>query len=81
MFPACWNPNPASGDERRSGAGVNHEDLPAIEDAIRQGQWERQWTEREAAARKALTGAFEREVRREGHRSTAESQRAPVAGR
>jgi hypothetical protein len=60
---------------------VSEEDLIVLIDVIKQGQRECQWTEREAAAMKAFTCAFEQEVQRAGYRSTAEFQRSGAAGR
>jgi hypothetical protein len=61
--------------------GVSEENLTALEDVIGQDKRESQWTEREVAAVKALTCAFEQEVQRAGYRSTAEFQRARATGR
>jgi len=44
-------------------------------DVIKQGKRECQWTESESTAVRALTRAFEQEVRRAGYRSMAEFQR------
>jgi hypothetical protein len=59
---------------------LSGEDLMALEDVTGQGKRGCQWTEREAEAAKALTGAFEQEVQRAGYRSAAEFQRARAAG-
>jgi hypothetical protein len=78
-------PEPASDpyDEMKSLAlqSVSEEDLIVLIDVLKQGKRECQWTEREAAAMKALTCAFEQEVRRAGYRSTAEFQRSCGSGR
>jgi hypothetical protein len=58
---------------------LSAEDPMALEKVT--GQGKREWTKREAAAAKALTGAFEQEVQRAGYRSTAEFQRSYAAGR
>ena len=52
-----------------------------LSDVIEQNRRECQWTEREAAAVKALTCAFEQEVQLAGYRSTAEFQRSCASGR
>jgi len=52
-----------------------------LADVIEQGKRECQWAEREAAAVKALTCAFEQEVQRAGYRSMAEFQRSRASGR
>jgi hypothetical protein len=57
------------------------EDLMVLADVIEQGKREWQWTEREAAAVKALTGAFEQEVQRAGYRSVTEFQKFCASGR
>ena len=54
---------------------VSEEDLIVLIDVIKQGKRECQWTEREAAAVKAVTCAFEQEGQRAGYRSMAEFQR------
>jgi len=78
-------PEPASDpyDEMKSLAlqSVSEEDLTALEDVIGQNKRECQWTEREAAAMKAFTCAFEQEVLRAGYRSVADFQRSSAAGR
>jgi len=78
-------PEPASDpyDEMKSLAlqSVSEEDLIVLIDVIKQGKRECQWTEREAAAMKAFTCAFEQEVRRAGYRSVAEFQRSCGSGR
>ena len=78
-------PEPASDpyDEMKSLAlqSVSEEDLIVLIDVIKQGKRERQWTEREAAAMKAFTCAFEQEVQRAGYRSVAEFQRSCGSGR
>jgi hypothetical protein len=78
-------PEPASDpyDEMKRLAlqSVSEEDLIVLIDVIKQGKRECQWTEREAAAMKAFTCAFEQEVRRAGYRSVAEFQRSCAAGR
>jgi hypothetical protein len=51
----------------------------ALEDVIGQDKPESHWTEREAAAVKALTCAFEQEAQRAGYRSTAGFQRRATA--
>ena len=61
--------------------GLSEEDLIALEDVTGQVKRECQWTEREAEAAKALTGAFEQEVQRAGYRSMTEFQRSSAAGR
>jgi hypothetical protein len=60
---------------------VSEEDLIVLIDVIKQGKRECQWTEREAAAMKALSCGFEQEVQRAGYRSVAEFQRSSAAGR
>jgi hypothetical protein len=60
---------------------VSEEELEVLEDVIGQDKRECQWTEREAAAAKALTCAFEQEVQRAGYRSMAEFQRSCASGR
>ena len=78
-------PEPASDpyDEMKSLAlqSVSEEDLIVLIDVIKQGKRECQWTEREAAAMKAFTCAFEQEVQRAGYRSMAEFQRSCASGR
>ena len=78
-------PEPASDpyDEIKSLAlqSVSEEDLIVLIDVLKQGKRECQWTEREAAAMKALTCAFEQEVQRAGYRSAAEFQRSCASGR
>jgi len=78
-------PEPASDpyEEMKSLAlqSVSEEDLIVLIDVIKQGKRECQWTEREAAAMKAFTCAFEQEVQSAGYRSTAEFQRSCAAGR
>jgi len=59
---------------------VSEEDLIVLIDVIKQGKRECQWTEREAAAMKAFTCAFEQEVQRAGYRSMAEFQRSCRSG-
>lgn len=54
---------------------LSTEDLMVLADVIVQGRRECQWTERESAAVKALTCAFEQKVRRIGYRSMAGFQR------
>ena len=55
---------------------LSEQDLKALEEMTGQGKRECQWTEREAAAMKAFTCAFEQEVQRAGYRSMAEFQRS-----
>ena len=78
-------PEPASDpyDEMKSLAlqSVSEEDLIVLIDVIKQGKRECQWTEREAAAMKAFTCAFEQEVQRAGYRSVADFQRSCGSGR
>ena len=78
-------PEPASDpyDEMKSLAlqSVSEEDLIVLIDVIKQGKRECQWTEREAAAMKAFTCAFEQEVQLAGYRSTAEFQRSCASRR
>jgi hypothetical protein len=78
-------PEPASDpyDEMKSLAlqSVSEEDLIVLIDVIKQGKRECQWTEREAAAVRAFTFAFEQEVQRAGYRSVAEFQRSCGSGR
>ena len=57
------------------------EDLMVLAEVIEHGKPKCQWTEREAAAVRALTGAFEQEAQRAGFRSVAESQRSRASGR
>jgi hypothetical protein len=61
-------PEPASDPyddmKRLALQSVSEEDLIVLIDVIKQGKQECQWTEREAAAMKALTCAFEQEVQR-----------------
>jgi hypothetical protein len=54
--------------------GLSTEDLMVLEDVARQGKQECEWTERESAVVKALSCAFEQEVRRAGYRSVKEFQ-------
>jgi hypothetical protein len=72
-------PEPASDPyddmKRLALQSLSTEDLGVLENVIGQGKRECQWTEREAAAMKAFTCAFEQEVQRAGYRSAAEFQR------
>jgi hypothetical protein len=77
-------PEPASDPyddmKRLALQSVSEEDLIVLIDVIKQGKRECQWTEREAAAMKAFTCAFEQEVQRAGYRSMAEFHRSCAAG-
>jgi hypothetical protein len=60
---------------------LSTEDLLVLEDAARQGKQECEWTERESAAVKAFSCAFEQEVRRAGYGSVKEFQSSCRGGR
>ena len=60
---------------------LSTEDLMVLEDAARQGKQECEWTERESAAVKSFSGAFEHEVRRAGYGSVEEFQSSCRGGR
>jgi hypothetical protein len=47
---------------------LSTEDLLVLEDAARQGKQECEWTERESAAVKAFSCAFEQKMRREAYK-------------
>jgi hypothetical protein len=76
-------PEPASDPyddmKRLALQSLSEGDLMALEDVI--GQSKPPWTEREAAAVKALARAFKQEVQRAGYRSMAEFQRSRASGR
>jgi hypothetical protein len=74
-------PDPYNAIQRPALQRLSTENLMVLVDAIEQGRRECQWTERESTAVKALTCAFEREVRRAGYRSMAEFQRSCASGR
>jgi hypothetical protein len=74
-------PDPYDAIQRLALRSLSMEDLLMLADVIEHGKRECQWTERESAAVKALTGAFEQEVQRAGYRSVAEFQRSCAAGR
>jgi len=48
------------------------EDLDALEGIVEHGRQANQWTEREASAVKALTVAFEQEIRKAGYATVGE---------
>ena len=60
---------------------LSTEDLTVLIDVIEQGKRACEWTDRESAAVKALTGALEQEVQRAEYRSMAELQRSCASGR
>jgi hypothetical protein len=78
-------PEPASGPydaiNRLALQSLATEDLTVLIDVIEQGKRACEWTDRESAAVKALTGALEQEVQRAGYRSMAEFQRSCASGR
>lgn len=74
-------PDPYDAMQRVALQSLGTEDLMVLADIIEQGKLEGQWTEREAAAMKALSGAFAQEVQRAGYRSVAEFQRCSASGR
>ena len=74
-------PDPYDAVQRLALQSLATEDLVVLADVIEQGRRECQWTEREAAAVKALTCAFNQEVQRAGYRSVAEFQRSCASGR
>jgi hypothetical protein len=78
-------PEPASDPydaiERLALQSLSTEDLTVLADVIEQGRREREWTERESAAVKALTCALDQEVQRAGSRSVADFQRSRASGR
>ena len=80
-------PAPASGSnpyedmERLALRSLSTEDLLVLIDVTKPGKRECEWTERELAAVKAITGAFEQEVQRAGYRPVAELQRSCACGR
>jgi hypothetical protein len=74
-------PDPYEAVQRLALQSLSTEDLLVLADVIEQGKGECQWTERESAAAKAFTSAFEQEVQFAGYRSTAEFQRSCASGR
>jgi hypothetical protein len=72
------NSDPHEDMKRLALDSLSKENLLVLIDMCEQGKRECEWTERESAAVKALTGAFEQEVLRAGYRSVAEFQRHPL---
>ena len=68
-------PDPCDAIQRLALQSLSTEDLTVLADVIEPGRRECEWTESESTAVRALTGAFEQEVRRAGYRSMAEFQR------
>ena len=69
--------NPYGEMQRQVLHGLSTDDLLALINVTESGKREGEWTERESAAAKALSCAFEQEVQRAGYRSVAEFQRHP----
>jgi hypothetical protein len=70
----AWS-DPHDAIQRLALQSLSTEDLTVLADVIEPGRRECEWTESESTAVRALTGAFEQEVRRAGYRSMAEFQR------
>jgi hypothetical protein len=73
--------DPYDAIQRLALQSLSTEDLTVLADVIEQGKTDCQWTERESAAMRVLTCAFEQEVQRAGYRSMAEFQRSSASGR
>jgi hypothetical protein len=71
------NADPHEEIKRLALRNVSTEDLNVLIDIGEQGKQQSEWTERESAAIKAYSDAFDQEVLRAGYRSVAEFNRHP----